>query len=302
MNFPLYGYGTSTPKVVYKVIKHTQIPFKIMLSTISSTTAPASKYQQKDKKKKQSRRQLSKFQKQELKEEKERQAVLRTSRRQAYQQRRCDYKQRQTPAWVKERDAQRAAADAKAMKNGEMVVVVNAKSNRNRTKKLFAEHLPTKQRQTVAVKNAFADLDSSDEEDDAMGYEETKTPDSPSPQPSPRAPAELAACWQNVSSNVTVAAAPQSPPSPGYGNGIDKVSFPISMAPTPKPNGDGWGSDIEDEDEESKECMACESGVDADVHLPGCVANEDRFLPFGALNPDGSMKSWADMCDEDAAW
>ena len=85
---------------------------------------------------------LSRVEQIQLEEEQMRRKTISDQKHQAYLQRAQRRNERQVPAWVRERDAQRKDNRAKAINNGEFVLHVS-KTNRSRNRRpSLADHVP----------------------------------------------------------------------------------------------------------------------------------------------------------------
>ena len=210
---------------------------------------------------------LSRVQQIQAEEEKMQKQAIRDHNRLAYIARAQRRNQRKVPSWVRERDAQRRADDAKKMEAGEFVIHVGNRSRRNRSRSnrpSLSDHLPKKETKVVPTVSRWAALESdSDEEDFREEYPQLVTPAKKVFTPLGN--------WAAMAAKPAAKVAPEKSvfktqrPTP--------IQTPKIHSEEPEKDNSAWS---DDEDTSFKKDPSC-------------------------YNADGTMKSWADLCsDEDS--
>ena len=217
---------------------------------------------------------LSRVQQIQAEEEQMQKQAIRDHNRQAYIARAQRRNQRKVPAWVRERDAQRRADDAKKMEAGEFVIHVGNRRNRSRrNRQSLADRFPKQEETKITSKpSRFAGLESdSDEEDFREDYPQLATPTKKVFTP--------LGSWVAMASKPAVKVAPEKPvfktqrPTPV--NTATKIHPAVRIASVaPEKDNSAW-SDDEDE----------------------TPLHKDPKMFYA----DGTMKSWADLCDEESS-
>ena len=96
---------------------------------------------------------LSRVQQIQAEEEQMQRQAIRDHNRQAYIARAQRRNKHKVPAWVRERDAQRRADDAKKMEAGEFVIHVGNRRNRSRRNRpSLAHHFPKQEETKITSK------------------------------------------------------------------------------------------------------------------------------------------------------
>ena len=219
---------------------------------------------------------LSRVQQIQAEEEQMQRQAIRDHNRQAYIARAQRRNQRKVPTWVRERDAQRRAEDAKKVEAGEFVIHVGNRRNRSRRNRpSLADHLPKQEETKITSKpSRFAGLESdSDEEDFREDYPQLTAPTKKVLTPLGN--------WAAMVSKPAVKVAPETPafktqrPTPV--NTATKIQPAVRIASVaPEKDNSAW-SDDEQED------------------------NTPLHKDPKMFNADGTMKSWADLCDEESS-
>lgn len=222
---------------------------------------------------------LSRVQQIQADEEQMQRQAIRDQKRLAYIARAQRRNERKVPAWVRERDAQRRAEDAKKMEAGEFVIHVGNRRNRlslgDRFRSVAEVAVPVNNTTKITSKpSRFAGLESdSDEEDFREDYPQLCA-----------APAKKVFTplgnWAAMVSKPAAKVAPEKTdfkskrPTPV--NTATKIQPAVRIASvTPEKDNSAW-SDDED------------TNVGA-LHKDPAI-----------YNADGTMKSWADVMDSDS--
>ena len=210
---------------------------------------------------------LSRVQQIQAEEEQMQRQAIRDHNRQAYIARAQRRNQRKVPAWVRERDAQRRADDAKKMEAGEFVIHVGNRSRRNRSRSnrpSLSDHLPKKETKVVPTVSRWAALESDSDEEVQEDYPQLVTPAKKVFTPLGN--------WAAMASKPAVKVVPEKKP-------VFKTQRPTPIqtpkihSEEPEKDNSAWS---DDEDTSFKKDPSC-------------------------YNADGTMKSWADLCDEDSS-
>ena len=218
---------------------------------------------------------LSRVQQIQAEEEQMQRQAIRDHNRQAYIARAQRRNKHKVPAWVRERDAQRRADDAKKMEAGEFVIHVGNRRNRSRRNRpSLAHHFPKQEETKITSKpSRFAGLESdSDEEDFREDYPQLATPTKKVFTPLGN--------WAAMASKPAAKVAPEKPvfktqrPTPV--NTATKIHPAVRIASVaPEKDNSAWSDDEE-------------TNVGA-LHKDPAI-----------YNADGTMKSWADVMDSDS--
>lgn len=218
---------------------------------------------------------LSRVQQIQAEEEQMQRQAIRDHNRQAYIARAQRRNQRKVPAWVRERDAQRRADDAKKMEAGEFVIHVGNRRNRSRrNRQSLADHFPKQEETKITSKpSRFAGLESdSDEEDFREDYPQLAAPTKKVFTPLGN--------WAAMASKPATKVVPKKPafktqrPTPV--NTATKIQPAVRIASVaPEKDNSAWSDDEE-------------TNVGA-LHKDPAI-----------YNADGTMKSWADVMDSDS--
>jgi hypothetical protein len=219
---------------------------------------------------------LSRVQQIQAEEEQMQKQAIRDHNRQAYIARAQRRNQRKVPTWVRERDAQRRAEDAKKMEAGEFVIHVGNRRNRSRrNRQSLADHFPKQEETKIAPKpSRFAGLESdSDEEDFREDYPQLAAPTKKVLTPLGN--------WAAMAAKPAAKVAPEKPAfktqRPAPVNTATKIQPAVRIASVaPEKDNSAW-SDDEQED------------------------NTPLHKDPKMFNADGTMKSWADLCDEESS-
>ena len=225
---------------------------------------------------------LSRVQQIQAEEEQMQRQAIRDHNRQAYIARAQRRNQRKVPDWVRERDAQRRATDAKKMEAGEFVIHTGSRRNRSRRNRpSLADHLPKKETKVVPTVSRWAALESdSDEEDVREEYPQLAAPAKKKVfTPLGNWAAAAAKPAAKVAPKLERQCADEKTFAKTHGMSFQQQRpAPIS---TPK---------IHPEEEAEKDNSAWSDDEDTSFKKdPSCY------------NADGTMKSWADLCDEDSS-
>ena len=227
---------------------------------------------------------LSRVQQIQAEEEQMQRQAIRDHNRQAYIARAQRRNQRKVPAWVRERDAQRRAEDAKKVEAGEFVIHTGSRRNRSRrNRQSLGDHFRSVAEVAVPVNNAtkitskpsrFAGLESdSDEEDFREDYPQLAAPTKKVFTPLGN--------WAAMASKPATKVVPEKKPvfktqRPTPVNTATKIQPAVRIASVaPEKDNSAW-SDDED------------TNVGA-LHKDPAI-----------YNADGTMKSWADVMDSDS--
>ena len=227
---------------------------------------------------------LSRVQQIQAEEEKMQKQAIRDHNRQAYIARAQRRNQRKVPAWVRERDAQRRSDDAKKMEAGEFVIHVGNRSRRNRSRRPSLADVPKQETKVVPTTSRWAALASdSDEEDIREEFPQLTAPTKKLLTPLGN--------WAAAAAKVV----PEKPPQlerqcadEGAFRQTHRESFkrtrPTSIKTPkvhferPEEDNSAWS----DDEDTAFEVVSFKKD-------PSCY------------NADGTMKSWADLCDEDSS-
>ena len=225
---------------------------------------------------------LSRVQQIQAEEEQMQRQAIRDHNRQAYIARAQRRNQRKVPAWVRERDAQRRADDAKKMEAGEFVIHVGNRSRRNRSRSnrpSLSDHLPKKETKVVPTVSRWAALESDSDEEVQEDYPQLVTPAKKVFTPLGNWAAMAAKPAAKVAPVLERQCADEKTFAKTHGMSFHRQRpAPIS---TPK---------IHPEEEAEKDNSAWSDDEDTSFKKdPTCY------------NADGTMKSWADLCDEDSS-
>lgn len=215
---------------------------------------------------------LSRVQQIQAEEEQMQRQAIRDQNKQAYIARAQRRNQRKVPAWVRERDAQRKVEDAKKLEAGEFIIHVGNRSRSNRSRRhrpSLADHVPKVEAKIVPQKSRWAALESdSDEEDVREEYPQLAKPSK-----------EIFTPLGNWADAVTKPAAKVAPEESVFKTQRPTpIKTPKVQIERPEKDNSAW-SDDEDTGFE----------VASFKKDPTCY------------NADGTMKSWADLCDEDSS-
>lgn len=204
-----------------------------------------------------------------------RRKTISDQKHQAYLQRAQRRNERQVPAWVRERDAQRKDNRAKAIENGEFVLHVS-KTNRSRSRNRrpsLADHVPKQETKVVPQTSRWAALESDSDEEVQEDYPQLAVPAKKLSTP--------LSGWAAAAAKPAVKVVPEEKPAfksqrPTPVNTATKIEPAIRIASVaPVTDNSAWS---DDEDTNS---------IGALHKDPSCY------------NADGTMKSWAEMCDSD---
>ena len=218
---------------------------------------------------------LSRVEQIQLEEEQMRRKTISDQKHQAYLQRAQRRNQRQVPAWVRERDAQRKDNRAKAIENGEFVLHVS-KTNRSRSRNRrpsLADHIPKKETQVVPQTSRWAALESDSDEEVQEDYPQLAVPAKPLFTP--------LSGWAAAAAKPAVKVVPEEKPAfksqrPNPVNTATKIEPAIRIASVaPVKDNSAWSDD-------------------EDTNSIGALHKDPK-----CYNADGTMKSWADLCDSD---
>jgi hypothetical protein len=223
---------------------------------------------------------LSRVQQIQAEEEQMQRQAIRDHNRQAYIARAQRRNQRKVPDWVRERDAQRRATDAKKMEAGEFVIHTGSRRNRSRRNRpSLADHLPKKETKVVPTVSRWAALESdSDEEDVREEYPQLAAPAKKVFTPLGNWAAAAAKPAAKVAPVLERQCADEKTFAKTHGRSF-KAQRPASIKTPkvhieePEKDNSAWS---DDEDTSFKKDSSC-------------------------YNADGTMKSWADLCDEDSS-
>lgn len=214
---------------------------------------------------------LSRVQQIQAEEEQMQRQAIRDQNKQAYIARAQRRNQRKVPAWVRERDAQRKVEDAKKLEAGEFIIHVGNRSRSNRSRRhrpSLADHVPKVEAKIVPQKSRWAALESdSDEEDVREEYPQLAKPSKEIFTPLGN--------WSAMAAKPAVKVAPEKP------------TFK-SQRPTPL----NTGTKVQIERPE-KDNSAWSDDEDTAFEVVSFKKDPTCF------NADGTMKSWADLCDSD---
>lgn len=216
---------------------------------------------------------LSRVQQIQAEEEQMQRQAIRDHNRQAYIARAQRRNQRKVPAWVRERDAQRRADDVKKMEAGEFVIHVGNRRNRSRRNRpSLADHLPKQETKIVPQTSRWAALESDSDEEVQEEYPQLCAPTKKMFTPIGN--------WAAMVAKPAAKVAPEKPafktqrPTPV--NTATKIQPAVRIASVaPEKDNSAW-SDDEQED------------------------NTPLHKDPKMFNADGTMKSWADLCDEES--
>lgn len=217
---------------------------------------------------------LSRVEQIQLEEEQMRRKTISDQKHQAYLQRAQRRNERQVPAWVRERDAQRKDNRAKAINNGEFVLHVS-KTNRSRNRRpSLADHVPKQETKVVPQTSRWAALESdSDEEEVQEDYPQLAVPAKKLSTP--------LSGWAAAAAKPAVKVVPEEKPAfksqrPTPVNTATKIEPAIRIASVaPVKDNSAWSDD-------------------EDTNSIGALHKDPK-----CYNADGTMKSWADLCDSD---
>jgi len=218
---------------------------------------------------------LSRVEQIRLEEEQMRRKTISDQKQQAYLQRAQRRNQRQVPAWVRERDAQRRDNRAKAIENGEFVLHVS-KTNRSRSRNRrpsLADHIPKKETQVVPQTSRWAALESDSDEEVQEDYPQLAVPAKKLFTP--------LSGWATAAAKPAVKVVPEEKPAfksqrPTPVNTATKIEPAIRIASVaPEKDNSAWSDD-------------------EDTNTIGALHKDPA-----CFNADGTMKSWAEMCDSD---
>ena len=224
---------------------------------------------------------LSRVQQIQAEEEKMQKQAIRDHNRQAYIARAQRRNQRKVPAWVRERAAQRRADDDTKKEAGEFVLHVGNRSRRNRSRSnrpSLSDHLPKQETKVVPKVSRWAALESdSDEEDVREEFPQLSAPTKKLLTPlgnwaaaakvAPEKPSELErqCADENTFRKTHGESFKRTRPT--------SIKTPKIHFERPEEDNSAWS---DDEDTSFKKDPSC-------------------------YNADGTMKSWADLCDEDSS-
>ena len=218
---------------------------------------------------------LSRVEQIQLEEEQMRRKTISDQKHQAYLQRAQRRNQRQVPAWVRERDAQRKDNRAKAIENGEFVLHVS-KTNRSRSRNRrpsLADHIPKKETQVVPQTSRWAALESDSDEEVQEDYPQLAVPAKKLFTP--------LSGWAAAAAKPAIKVVPEEKPAfksqrPTPVNTATKIEPAIRIASVaPEKDNSAWSDD-------------------EDTNTIGALHKDPA-----CFNADGTMKSWAEMCDSD---
>lgn len=228
---------------------------------------------------------LSRVEQIQLEEEQMRRKTISDQKHQAYLQRAHSRKNRQVPAWVRERDAQRKDNRVKAIESGEFVLHVS-KTNRSRSRNnqpSLVDHISKKETKVEPKTSRWAALESdSDEEEVQEDYPQLAVPTKKLLTPLSGWASAVAKPAVKPAVKPTVKVVPEVKPAfktqrPNPLNTSVKVlSILRTASVAPVKDNSAWS---DDEDTNS---------IGALHKNPNCY------------NANGTMKSWADMCDSDS--
>ena len=211
----------------------------------------------------------SRLQQIQAEEEQMQKQAIRDHNRQAYIARAQRRNQRKIPSWVRERDAQRQATDAKKMEAGEFVIHTGSRRNRSRRNRpSLTDHLPKKETKVVPTVSRFAALESDSDEEVQEDY------------PQLAAPAKKKV-FTPLGNWAAAAAKPAAKVAAKVAPKLERQRpAPIS---TPK---------IHPEEEAEKDNSAWSDDEDTNV---GALHRDPALY-----NADGTMKSWGDIMDSES--
>lgn len=230
---------------------------------------------------------LSRVEQIQLEEEQMRRKTISDQKHQAYLQRAQRRNQRQVPAWVRERDAQRKDNRAKAIENGEFVLHVS-KTNRSRSRNRrpsLADHIPKKETQVVPQTSRWAALESDSDEEVQEDYPQLAAPTKKVLTPLGNWAAMASKPAAKVAPVLERQCADEKTFAKTHGMSFQQQRpAPIS---TPK---------IHPEEEAEKDNSAWSDDEDTGFEVASFKKDPSCY------NADGTMKSWADLCDDDEDW
>lgn len=204
-----------------------------------------------------------------------RRKTISDQKHQAYLQRAQRRNERQVPAWVRERDAQRKDNRAKAIEKGEFVLHVS-KNNRSRSRNRrpsLADHVPKQETKVVPQTSRWAALESDSDEEVQEDYPQLAVPAKKLFTP--------LSGWAAAVAKPAVKVVPEEKPAfksqrPTPVNTATKIEPAIRIASVaPVKDNSAWSDD-------------------EDTNSIGALHKDPK-----CYNADGTMKSWADLCDSD---
>lgn len=209
---------------------------------------------------------LSRVQQIQAEEEQMQRQAIRDQNKQAYIARAQRRNQHKVPAWIRERDAQRKNENAKKLEAGEFVI--HTGSRRNRRRPSLADHVPRMEAKVVPQKSRWAALESeSDEEDVREEYPQLAKPSKEYSTPLGN--------WAAAVTKPSVKVVPEEPafktkrPSQVNTEPVVRIASVV-----PVKDNSAWSDDEGTSVTAYKKDSSC-------------------------YNADGTMKSWADLCDSD---
>lgn len=215
----------------------------------------------------------SRLQQIQAEEEQMQKQAIRDHNRQAYIARAQRRNQRKIPSWVRERDAQRQATDAKKMEAGEFVIHTGSRRNRSRRNRpSLADHVPKQETKVVPQTSRWAALESDSDEEVQEDYPQLAAP---------KKVFTPLSGWAAAVAKPAVKVVPEEKPAfktqrPTPVNTASKIEPAIRIASVaPVTDNSAWSDD-------------------EDTNTMGALHKDPS-----CYNADGTMKSWADLCDDD---
>ena len=226
---------------------------------------------------------LSRVQQIQAEEEQMQRQAIKDNNRQAYIARAQRRNQRKVPDWVRERDAQRRATDAKKMEAGEFVIHTGSRRNRSRRNRpSLADHLPKKETKVVPTVSRWAALESDSDEEVQEDYPQLAAPTKKILTPLGNWAAMASKPAAKVAPVLERQCADEKTFAETHGMSFQQQRpAPIS---TPK---------IHPEEEAEKDNSAWSDDEDTGFEVASFKKDPSCY------NADGTMKSWADLCDSD---
>ena len=211
-------------------------------------------------------------------EEKMQKQAIRDHNRQAYIARAQRRNQRKVPSWVRERDAQRRADDAKKMEAGEFVIHVGNRSRRNRSRSnrpSLSDHLPKKETKVVPTVSRWAALESDSDEEVQEDYPQLATPTKKLLTPLGNWAAAAAKVAPEKPSQLERQCADEDTFRKTHGESFKRtrpapIQTPKTHSEHPEKDNSAWSDDEDTAPTSFKKDPSC-------------------------YNADGTMKSWADL-------
>ena len=216
----------------------------------------------------------SRLQQIQAEEEQMQKQAIRDHNQQAYIARAQRRNHRKVPAWVRERDTQRRATDAKKMEAGEFVIHTGSRRNRSRRNRpSLADHVPKQETKVVPQTSRWAALESDSDEEVQEDYPQLAAPAKKLFTP--------LSGWATAAAKPAVKVVPEEKPAfksqrPNPVNTATKIEPAIRIASVaPVKDNSAWSDD-------------------EDTNSIGALHKDPK-----CYNADGTMKSWADLCDSD---